>query len=171
LAQGLAAVAARLEPQEAARICAQAAATLSQALAKTTNRELARGLAALAAYMEPEDAARFVAIFTQVMAQTTESSLVGRALKPLGSRMSTPQLVELLKYPTCVGSARRAILDELENRYQQKFAHHWAFVHFAEEQKLGLDFTTPPQRPGLPVAVKGNNQQVPKERTPRRPKG
>jgi hypothetical protein len=69
----------------------------------------------------------------------------------LPCRLSTPQLVELLKQPTCVGPARRLILDQLENRYWRSFAHDLEFVRFAQEQKLGLDFTTPPQRPALPA--------------------
>jgi hypothetical protein len=39
------------------------------------------------------------------------------------------------------------VLDALGTRYQRRFADHWEFVRFAEEQKLGLDFTSPPQRP------------------------
>jgi hypothetical protein len=155
LAQGLTAVAGRLESKHAA----EAVATLFQAMVKTTNhaarRELARGLAAVAERVEAEDAAEFVATFAQVMAQTTDSSVLDQALKPLPCRLSTPQLVELLKHPTCVGSARRAILDELETCYRRKFADQWAFVHFAQEQKLGLDFTTPPKRPVLRDGGKG----------------
>jgi hypothetical protein len=49
--------------------------------------------------------------------------------------------------PNCVGAAQRLVLDHLGNRYRQHFADVWEFVHFAQEQRLGLDFTTPPQRP------------------------
>jgi hypothetical protein len=60
--------------------------------------------------------------------------------------------VDLLKQPTCIGQARRTVLDQLESRYRQKFTDHWDFVRFAEKQKLGLDFTTPPKRHPWPVA-------------------
>ena len=60
---------------------------------------------------------------------------------------TTPQLVELLKMPTCFGAARRVILDHLERRYHRRFNTVWAFVRFAEAERLGLDFTTPPVRP------------------------
>jgi hypothetical protein len=53
---------------------------------------------------------------------------------------SAQELVDLLKHPFCVGTTRRAILDQLENRYSTTFADHWAFVRFAQEQNLGLDF-------------------------------
>ena len=40
-----------------------------------------------------------------------------------------------------------ARLEQAGNRYQRPFADLWEFVRFAEEQKLGLDLTSPPQRP------------------------
>jgi hypothetical protein len=39
------------------------------------------------------------------------------------------------------------ILDQLENRHRQKFADHRAYLRYAQEQHLGLDFTSPPKRP------------------------
>ena len=54
---------------------------------------------------------------------------------------------ELLKYPTCIGEARRVILTQLGNRGYRRFATHWDFVRYAQEQRLNLDFTTPPVRP------------------------
>lgn len=76
-------------------------------------------------------------------------SLLLPALQPLPCRLSTQELVDLLKQPFFVGEARRVVLDQLENRYGRKFTDHWEFVHYAEEQRLGLDFTTPPKRPAL----------------------
>jgi hypothetical protein len=67
--------------------------------------------------------------------------------KPLPCRLSTEDLVELLKMPTCVREVRRVILDQLGNRYGRRFETHWDFVRFAQEQGLDLDFTTPPKRP------------------------
>ena len=66
---------------------------------------------------------------------------------PLPCRLTTPELVELLKMPTCFGVARRVVLDHLGNRYGRRFVNHWAYVRFAREQGLDLDFTTPPKRP------------------------
>jgi hypothetical protein len=62
-------------------------------------------------------------------------------------RLSTQQLVELLKMPTCVGEARRVVLDYLGKRYGRCFADQWEFVRFAQQQRLDLDFTSPPKRP------------------------
>lgn len=68
--------------------------------------------------------------------------------KPLGCRLSTQELVELLKMPTCWGAVRQVVLQHLGNRYGRNFANHWEFVHFAAERRLDLDFTSPPRRPG-----------------------
>jgi hypothetical protein len=67
--------------------------------------------------------------------------------EPFPCRLTTQQLVDLLKMPTCFGAARRVVLDHLGNRYGRRFVNHWAFVRYATEQKLNIDFTTPPQRP------------------------
>ncbi len=58
-----------------------------------------------------------------------------------------PDLVDLLKMPTCFGGARRAVLDRLGNRHGRRLVNHWAFVRFATEKGLDLDFTTPPRWP------------------------
>jgi hypothetical protein len=61
LANGLASLTARMEPEEAARVCSQAAAILCGTLAKSSYaafEPVAHGLAALAAVMEPEEATR-----------------------------------------------------------------------------------------------------------------
>jgi tRNA A-37 threonylcarbamoyl transferase component Bud32 len=73
--------------------------------------------------------------------------LLPAAGEPLPCRFGTQDLVELLKMPTCVGEVRRVILDQLGNRYGGRFETHWDFVRYAQEQKLDLDFTTPPKRP------------------------
>jgi hypothetical protein len=65
----------------------------------------------------------------------------------LPCRLSTQDLVDPLKMPTCFGQARRIVLDRLGNRYGRWFVNHWAFVRFATEKGLQLDFTTPPKRP------------------------
>jgi tRNA A-37 threonylcarbamoyl transferase component Bud32 len=69
---------------------------------------------------------------------------------PLPCRLSTQDLVDLLKMPTCCGANRQVVLAHLGNRYGRTFANHWEFVRFAQEQHLGLDFTTPPKRPARP---------------------
>jgi hypothetical protein len=74
-------------------------------------------------------------------------ALLATASEPLPCRLTTQDLVELLKMPTCVGEVRRVILDQLGNRYGRRFDTHWDFVRYAQQHGLNLDFTTPPQRP------------------------
>ncbi len=80
--------------------------------------------------------------------------------EPFPCRLTTQELVDLLKMPTCFGAARRVVLDHLGNRYGRRFVNHWAFVRFATEQELDLDFTTPPRRPD-PRAIFDQRQRVP----------
>jgi hypothetical protein len=84
----------------------------------------------------------------------TLSPLIYRAAFPPGCRLTTQQLVDLLKMPTCYGQARRVVLDHLRYLHGRSFVNHWAFVRFAGEQGLNLDFTTPPRRPGPKESVK-----------------
>jgi hypothetical protein len=149
LARGLSAVASRLEPQEAART----AATLAQAMARETGPGLAHGLAAVLAPIDRSEPSRRSAAVLAVVGPLAGTSqplvapaTLGPALEPLPCRLATPELIELLKQPTCIGPARRVILDQLANRYRRPFADQWAFVRFAQEQSLGLDFTSPPRR-------------------------
>jgi hypothetical protein len=67
--------------------------------------------------------------------------------KPLRCRLTSQELLDLLKMPTCIGVARRIVLDHLGNRYHRHFINHWAFVRYARESGLNLDLTTPPHRP------------------------
>jgi hypothetical protein len=66
----------------------------------------------------------------------TFSVALARALEPAPCRFSTQELVDMLNRPLCVGSSRRVILDQLENRYYRTFADVWDFVRFAQEQDL-----------------------------------
>jgi hypothetical protein len=69
------------------------------------------------------------------------------AAGPWPCRLTTQELVDLLKMPTCFGRGRRVVLDQLGNLHGRRFANHWEFVHFAQENQLPLDLTTAPQRP------------------------
>jgi hypothetical protein len=61
------------------------------------------------------------------------------------ARELPPQvLVDLLKHSCCVGEARRLVLDALARYYHRPFADQWDFVDYVQQQRLGLDLTTPP---------------------------
>jgi serine/threonine protein kinase len=69
------------------------------------------------------------------------------AAEPLPCRLTTQELVDLLKMPTCFGPARRVVLNHLEHIHHRRFLNHWAFVRFAEENHLDVDLKSPPRRP------------------------
>ncbi len=159
LAQGLTAIAARLEAKEAATLIADAATSLVETM---TDRESGGAISIQAPYLlsallsgEPPLDIRNRA-FTTVSAlailagprhSLTALSMLGVAAKPMTCRLSTQQLVELLKMPTCVVETRRIILAQLAIRYHRPFGDVWEFVRFAEVNLPDIDLTSPPQRP------------------------
>jgi tRNA A-37 threonylcarbamoyl transferase component Bud32 len=152
LAEALAAVAAHLGSADVA----QAAHTLTGAMSKAPdNVALAHRLAEMLTRDPREPAVRAASVVAGAGASSGQPLLVlsavvpGRA--PFPCRLTTEQLVELLKHPLCVNEARAVVLEQLENRHRRKFADQWEFVRFATEQRLGLDFTTPPRRPDVPA--------------------
>ncbi len=156
LAQGLSAVSARLEPKEAAQVCGQAAATLIQAMSKTTDSkwDLAQGLSAVAAREDPTAARKRLLSVTATVAGLAGPGLpfaalaaAQPALQPAPLPLPAQTLVDLLKHPCCVGEPRRLVLEQLARHYQRPFADQWDFVDYVQQQQLGLDLTTPSQRP------------------------
>jgi hypothetical protein len=166
LAGGLSAVAVRLDPGEATAVCGWAATLLVQATPKATDLVTGQfdagvvrfGLEAVLSAVEPaEQQRRAIATVGAVGMQTSSLAALGRwpllqpALQPPPYLLADSQLVELLKHPFCVGAARRVVLDQLGNRHNRRFEDQWDFVRFAQEQNLGLDLTTPPQRLAPPT--------------------
>ncbi len=149
LAQALAALAPLLEPREAAAI----AATLILAFSKTNGivePGQTQSLTALLEGCEPAERSRRAVAVAAVVGTGRPISavaLLGPAVQPLPCRLSTQQLVDLLKLPTCQDPARRVVLAFLEIRYQRPFRNHWEFVAFARERLPDVDLTSPPKRP------------------------
>jgi hypothetical protein len=122
---------------------------LSQFASDPTARGIsAQFLAALLSTVSPAEVSRRVASVACVGTghPLTALPFLVAAAEPLPCRLSTQQLVELLKYPSCVGAARRVVLNYLGHRYQHRFADLWEFVDYAHEHLPGLDLTTPPKR-------------------------
>jgi hypothetical protein len=120
-------------------------------MGKTNSRDLTRALAAALGDGHCDQRAEAVAATVSCLHNSQgllgAVSLLRPATERFPRRLCDQQLVELLKHPLCVGSARRVILDHLQMHYRRTFADQWEFVRFAQEQKLNLDFTTAPQRP------------------------
>jgi hypothetical protein len=140
LAEALSGVAARLGPKEASETCAQPAAALMLCMSMRNDWEALPELSkALAAGLSRESTERPMILMLLPV-------LWNPVLEPQPEPFPAETLVELLKHPLCVGQAPRIVLDQLGRHYGRRFENQWDFVHFAEEQKLGLDFTSPVQR-------------------------
>jgi hypothetical protein len=156
VAKALSALAAHMDPKEASRVCSQTAANSIRfmAMAKPQGVDLdllATGLSAVLVRFDPLELARRSAVVVTAVGLMARSGhpvaaavVLRTAREPLPGRLSPQELVELLKNPTCLGLGRRIILDQLESQYKHAFPDHWAFVRYVQEQKLDVDFTTPP---------------------------
>jgi hypothetical protein len=154
LAEGLSAVAARMEPREASNVSTVAAALLTLALSRNSNPDSAQALSTVLGDQDESPRRHRIRAVAATVGYLQDNRgfpgalvLLRPAAEPFRHWLSDQELVELLKLPLCVGPARRAILDHLGNRHGRTFTDQWDFVRFAEERKLGLDFTNPTQRP------------------------
>jgi hypothetical protein len=154
LAQALAAAAARMESTDAATVTARAASLIMQVNDEVKDTRLALSLPTLLSPVSPaEIPSRSITVASAVAFATSTGRPLCTLTFVIAARESPPcrltdqQLIELLKMPTCIGTARRVVLDQFGNRYRRYFADVWAFVRFAKENKLDLDVTTPPHRP------------------------
>jgi serine/threonine protein kinase len=80
-------------------------------------------------------------------------------------KLTTPEIVEFLKFPTTLGVNRRAFLDLLERRYGRRFGNQWAFVEYAQAENLGLDLTTRAKRPDPKATLKTIHMLLDEEST------
>jgi uncharacterized membrane protein (UPF0136 family) len=148
----------------------EAATVITQLMDKKSDTGLELKLALSAAILR-EDGSRLMMRRTGVpVAIATlanpHSVLAGAALfqpisKPLAPPLPVQTLVDLLKRPLFIGEARRQVLEQLSRHYHRPFHDQWDFVRFAKKKKLGLDFTTPPQRPG--AAKRYRDYRVPRK--------
>jgi hypothetical protein len=150
-ARGLAVLAGRLELADLAR----AAEAVTQAMSMTpdakTRAELAEQLEAVLTGDTRDLPSRAAGMVADAGALQPGQALEtpyrpAPARKPRPCRLSTEELVELLRSPFCVGHARRVVLQQLARRFSREFADQWDFVRFARARNLGLDFTARPRR-------------------------
>ena len=160
LAKALTSLTNRLEPSDAATIARSIAGTFGRSTDPGARTDLARCLVALASrsgslamiqklaalacsgpmdLMEPET-------LTALLSSPPGTANLSQKIETHGSLLTTQELVDLLKMPTCIGAIRRVVLDQLGLIHGRRFANHWDFVRFAEEKGLKLDFTSPPRR-------------------------
>jgi hypothetical protein len=150
----LAALAARLESKEAAKITFQATANLVPFMVFDGPGMGEDWQAELVVLLYAE------APTNRVSAVVSAAALPGGTSQPLLAlphlvqaaespelRLNTQQYVNLLKMPSCLPQSRRFLLDQLGSRYHRTFHDAWEFVRYAGEHNLGLDFASPPSRP------------------------
>jgi hypothetical protein len=132
----------------------EAAVTLCQAMTQTTDtlslQHLAQGLSAVLLREDSwRGSPRYHLIATVGVLSCPQSVLITPALlqPTLQPPLPAQTLVDLLKQPFCVGEARKLVLGQLSRHYQRPFADQWEFVRFAQDKKLPLELTSPPQRP------------------------
>jgi hypothetical protein len=158
LESGLSAVAGRLEPRDAAR----AAAAYVAAMGKTTDQsyppnspaDLARAMSAALNGCESSERTRRAAAVASTVGLFAGSgwpvpslALLTPSAEPLPCRLTTQEMVDFLKQPTCVDPARRAVLDYLGYQCRRPFRDPWEFVDYARVHLPDIDLAAPPKRP------------------------
>jgi hypothetical protein len=168
-------VARRMDPIAADRVCDEAIRMLLKKTSPANEsitkllpqvhtakcKGLAREQASLLCSEKEIDSARLDSILTETGRpkpgpQPSDVTMGGQKppSTPLPCRLTTQELVELLKMPTCLGKARRVVLDHLGNIHGRRFTNHWEFVRHAREKGLQLDLTSPPHRPDPQESIK-----------------
>jgi hypothetical protein len=137
-------VTAKLPPDQAVKYCTQAAKLLIDVMP----REIPR-----TKNPAHESKGHVKDIFEEV-AEVLNKGQIKAAFKPLTEELKAMVgkvdkrgLVNLLKYPLCVGPAQQVVLGELGQRAGRSFATLWDFVEWAAPHEPGLDLHTPWQPP------------------------
>jgi hypothetical protein len=159
LVQDLSAVVPHMAASDATRITAQVARNLVAAAGNNGDLS-AQNLSTLLSAAGPTDDFKRGAMTVAACSLPASTghpvpaliALIG-AEQPPPCRLSTQQVVDLLKMPTCHGPVARVLLDQLGRRYDRTFGDPWEFVRFAQSQHFDLDLTTPPQRPERGIAA------------------
>jgi hypothetical protein len=75
------------------------------------------------------------------------SAAIASAEPPPALRLSTQELVDLLKMPACTGGLRAEVLRLLGGQVGRHFDRVYDFVVWAEQNRPDLDLRSPPRRP------------------------
>jgi hypothetical protein len=157
--QAMAALAAGLGPDEAAKSARNFLRVMARTNDPSTLNSLSKTVEALAGRLRPEEQARVLAALAQTLLDARAMQAPGRSaahraaasgldptVEALAGRLSTQALVDLLKQPTCVGLARGIVLGQLRRRLGREFADLWEFVAWARDHQPDLDLASPPRR-------------------------
>jgi len=111
--------------------------------------DLVQSLAAVPGRHAPEQIETRIAQMMTVMGRTNHFDVLqslSEVLAAMPGDRNLQQLIDLMKWPTCVGEVRAPLLTKLEQQTGQKFEGNvWNMVKWA--QANGYDVTSPPRRP------------------------
>jgi hypothetical protein len=149
----LVALADQLEPGQATAAFKELSAALRAAEHPSFKGSLARILAAVAGKLEPGQAADAFNDLLAALRDAKDPDVKARLAQALAAvpgkldRGPLQALFDVLKWPTCVGESRKAILQRLEKESAEQFTGSlFKAATWGQQQKL--DVTSPPRRPG-----------------------
>jgi hypothetical protein len=111
--------------------------------------ELTSALKALATSLRREEAAALAQALQEKLAIPDKPLFLpsyADAFKVVAGGLDEQDLVNLLKQPTCVGSARDVVLDEFGRRRGRTFADVWELADWLREHEPDVDLAAPPRR-------------------------
>src|SRR5262249_17362249 len=79
-------------------------------------------------------------------------AVASRLLTTLTARLGREGTIDLLKYPTCIGPARAALLRHLGKQLNREFRTVWELVDWLESHEPTINLSAPARRPGTCVA-------------------
>jgi hypothetical protein len=147
LAEGLAAVAGGLPPEQRAAFLSPAAKALADALGSETgsgNRQnLAKGLAAVARGLPPDRGTPLLLPHVALSAEL--KGILSPALVALAPRCSLEESVEALKSPFCCGDVTDLFLRRAEQLTGQTFRTRWELVEWLRKNHPEIDLSASPR--------------------------
>jgi hypothetical protein len=147
---GLRALAARLDPDQAAAAARLALEVIGMTANDDVQSALVVDLDALLAKLDPAALPGRAGAIAGALAGASgaPTPLAGVAAlvavaRPLPGRLSEQQLVDLLKMPSCRREARAVLVRQLGNQCGQRFDSLWDFVAWAQKNRPDLDLASP----------------------------
>ena len=158
LGEALAALAGRMDATNAAPVAERIAKALENTQEQDFYRlsSLGEALAALAAQIPTAKQTQLAAVSFLLL--RPDGDQVRTTLTNVYSLLTTNELIEVLKWPFCVGEAQKLVLTELEKRTPRKFGGDvWKFVEQVNSPGIpGFDahsLELPPKRPQITDAI------------------
>jgi hypothetical protein len=157
LAQAIVAVLPRLGPDEAGAATRRLLDVLAYDSDPSDLAKLTQIMETLLVNLPPEATSQRVCLLATAIGSSPMApapfpglSPLCEAARPLPGRFTEPQLVDLLKMPTCQWQMREVIVRQLGHQCGRPFANQWEFVAWVRQHRPDLDLTSPPVRPSQP---------------------